>query len=516
MTDTLRLAHPEWLTPLVACALAALGAVAGARRVARRRRQRLLGRARRPRGAHLESDAALLLALIAIAIALLGPRLGERTLRVPGSGVDVVFAVDVSRSMDARDVPPSRLARARRAVAELLARLAPADRAGLVAYAGRGVLLAPLTPDRDALRELLSALDSGLLQPPASDVGAGVRAALEAFEPGAGRPRVVFVLGDGEDPQRGGDLGAAEARGAGARVLAAALGSDAGATVPDHGVPLRDARGDVVVSRRRSERLARLAQATGGELFEADAWGAFDLERAVSALRRDAAAAPGEWLERRVAAVRVAPFAALAFALLLVEGLPRPRAGRAAARGLALAAAALVGLAAGGESGGDARALLATGLEALEHGRHEVAARAFLAAAVRAPDSETGALAYYDLGVTALESGDLEAARDAFFDALALRPGDRRTRFNLEWTLQALERRTPPPPRQSPPPPPEPPPAQREPEPPEESRPTPMPKPIAEAQRERLLARVPDDPERALRSAAAEPGAPARGAGPVW
>ena len=111
---------------------------------------------------------------------------------------------------------------------ELLARLEYADRAALVAFSARGVLLTPLTPDRAALLELLSALDTEMLRPASSNLGSGVRAALEAFESGAERPRVVFVLSDGEDPERRRDLGAAEASRARVRVLTAIIGQQAG------------------------------------------------------------------------------------------------------------------------------------------------------------------------------------------------------------------------------------------------------------------------------------------------
>ena len=191
-----RLAHPEWLVPVLwILALTGL-ALSWARLRARRMRRLLLGEGFHWPRRRFESDAALLIALAAIAAGLLGPRIGERTQRFTSSGVDVVFAIDVSRSMGARDLPPSRLDRARRGVAELIARLRPADRAALVAFAGRGVLLSPLTPDRGALLEMIAGLDTELIAPPSSNLGSGLRAALEAFEPGGERPAVVFMLSD--------------------------------------------------------------------------------------------------------------------------------------------------------------------------------------------------------------------------------------------------------------------------------------------------------------------------------
>jgi Ca-activated chloride channel family protein len=514
-----RVAHPEWCVPALLLLLGAAVALGVARFLARGRRRRLGSAA--PAGLPLASDVALLVALACVVTALLGPRLGEKVVRVPASGVDLVLLLDVSRSMDARDVPPSRLARAQRAAEELLARLAPGDRAALAAFAGRGVLLTPLTPDRAALVELLGALDSGLLEPPSSNLGEGVRAALAAFEAGSERPRVLFVLSDGEDPEQRTETGAADALRADVRVLAAALGTESGAAVPSRGAPLRDESGALVISRRRAERLARLAAASGGEAYRGDAWGAFDFDAAAAAIRRDAGASRGQLVERRVRAVQVLPLAALAFLLLAAEGgLPLLLRQRRALSAALVASCALLAGASGVERGdalsdietrvreqpGDARLLIALGLARLERGRHPSAQRALLAAALFAREPSLAALAYYDLGVAALEQGDLEAARNAFFDALALDPSDRQARFNLEWTLMALVKRAPLPvpelrepsqedekrqPRAE----------QLEPEhsPADEAAAAPAPD---EEQRRRWLERVRDDPTHALRAAA--------------
>ncbi len=520
------LLHPEWLGGV----LTVLGAVAlavGIARVSARRRRRRLGPALRP-GLSLGRDAVLLLAGAAIGAALLGPRFGEREVRVPASGVDVVLLVDVSRSMDARDVPPSRLARARQAGEELLARLAPGDRVALAFFAGRGVLAAPLTPDREAIAQLVRALDSELLRPASSHLASGLRAAARAFEAGSERPRAIFVLSDGEDPERSGELGSAAALRADARVFAAAFGSEAGATVPNRGLPLRDRQGALVVSRRRSERLERLARATGGALFRADEWGRFDYDAAVAQIRRAGVGDAEGMATRRVRVVHFWPCAALAFALLALEGLPLPRsrAGRLRLASLAVSGLLLSGAGRGGPKGleppahgrhadpphlqlalrerpGDPRLLIELGLARLDRDRRAEAMRAFRAAAVVARDPALAALAWYDLGVAALEDGSLEQARGAFFDALALEPRDREARFNLEWTQAALERvPAPTPPSPHPTSPPEPAPEAHE-EPDSDAPPEPSREASAE-QRRRWLDRIEDDLGRALQAAARE------------
>ena len=536
-------AHPEWLAPLAAAVAAAALGLALARAASRRRRARL-GAGLALCGGSRGSDLALLVAFAALALALAGPRIGSRTERVSASGVDVVFVLDVSRSMEARDVPPSRLERARRVVQSLLERLEPADRAALVAFAGRGLLLTPLTPDRDALAELLAGIDTGLVAPSSSHLDEGLRAALSAFEAGSERPRVVWLLGDGEDPEHRGDPGSAELARADVRVLAAGFGTEVGSTLDDHGTPLLDASGRTVVTRRDLPRLERLTEATDGQLFAADAWGEIDLTAADAATHRDAGTngAPGERVLRRVRAVPVVPLGALAFGLLLAEAwLEGARFALRRRTCLAFAGAAgvlVVALPAPAGDGalaplasferearlhrGDPHALIELGAARLERGQRDAASRAFLAAALSTSDAQAAGVAYFDLGVAALESGDYAAARAAFLDALALSPRDERARFNLEWTLQALKQQTPvaspePPEKKEPERAPAPPPPQPE-ETSEDSQQQSAPPPaLSPEEQQRWLARVHDDPGRALRAAARgeSPGA-RREPGPAW
>jgi Ca-activated chloride channel family protein len=477
----------------VATLLAALG-LGAAFLLARRRAGRLLGDPGIVGWNVGLRDAALWLGLLAVVVAGLGPRFGQSRVRIATSGVDLVVLVDTSRSMDATDIAPSRLGRARRSVRDVLDRLPPESRAALAGFAGRGVLFTPLTPDHVALSELLPAIETELIRPGGSDLAAGIDAALEAFEAGSHRPRVMLVLSDGETSNRRGDAGEAALRTARVRLMAATFGSPLGSTVPDHGTPLRDGAGEIVVSRRHDETLRRLAAATGGQLFDSDSFGRFDIEAAVAAIERDALPAEEEFVERAITVPVVWPFAAIGFVLLWLElvaptgGTSRWRfAERAIARGRALArrrggqtrlpgtaaarlrtaclAPLLLLVAAVGEPRPEnveedsaettialleARAryepltdrkLVELGIARAEVGRTDAADQAFRAAALGSRNAEVAAVAYHNLGVGALERGELETARDAFFDALAvpLASATRaQTRYNLEWTLAAL------------------------------------------------------------------------------
>jgi Ca-activated chloride channel homolog len=487
-----------------ALVLGALGlsALAAGRAIARRRRRALFGAAA-PRGA-AGGDALLALAIAVLCLALAGPYAGRRIERVPATGADVVLLFDVSQSMLAADAPPSRLERARALAGAVLSGLGAGDRAALAAFAGRGVLLTPLTPDRDALRELLPAVDPLLFADPGSRFDAGVREAIRAFRPESPRPRVLLLLSDGEDPERNEASGLEAIAPLGVRVVAVAFGSEAGAPIPVRGGVLHDRSGRPVASRADTARLAVLADRTGGALFRTDRFGRVDAAAVVAAVRRDAASDTEGFVDRSVPRSLVPALAALALVLLLVEaavarrtpratgwaapvgGFSAPRASDSAATVvgsfsaraartspiavLALGSLAAIAVAATaaddppGESADspvanlsgiekrpnrelDARALLRLGIARAEAGELADAERAFFGAAARAEDTAVAGDALFDLGVAALARSDLEAARDAFFDAIALAPDDREAQWNLEWTLRALGKQPPPPDR---------------------------------------------------------------------
>jgi tetratricopeptide (TPR) repeat protein len=304
--------------------------------------------------------------------------------------------------------------------------------------------------------------------------------------------------------------------------------------------------GAIAITRRQTERLARLAAVTGGRLFEGNAWGEIDVGAALAAIRSEVGAGPGGLALRRVRAVQVAPLAALAFALLVGEAALRRRRGsrpptaalrrRRPAAALSLGAALLLVAAAPPEPPGrpgaverleaelrarprDPGLLLRLGIARLEGSRPDEAARAFTAAALSSRDAEQTALAYYDLGVARLEAGALEAARDAFFDALALDATDREARFNLEWTLRELATRPPAP--ETPPEPRREEAERREPRHLRGEEALPEPRPAGADPRDakelrRWLERVDDDLGRALRSAVRASPARRSDAGPGW
>lgn len=213
--------------------------------------------------------AATLLA----ALALLQPRWGKGHGLAP-RGLDLVVCLDVSRSMLARDMAPSRLERAREELRALATR-ADGDRLALVAFAGEARLLVPLTPDRASFALLAAQADPLSVGRGGTDLAAALRTGLAAAAAGSGDHTALLLVTDGEDPDQRGLAAARECADAGLRVHCLVLGSLRGAKIPlagpDGEVFLRDAGGAEVVSVPDRGGLRAIAEATGGELLEATA-----------------------------------------------------------------------------------------------------------------------------------------------------------------------------------------------------------------------------------------------------
>src|SRR5579863_2553398 len=139
-------------------------------------------------------------ALITGLVALAGPRFGTQYEEVVPRGSDLYVLIDVSRSMLASDVPPSRLARAKADVAALVKGL-NGERVGLIAFAGQAVVKCPLTVDYDAFRRSLDELDTASAPRGGTAIGDAIRKALEVFHARADRDQAILLITDGDDQQ---------------------------------------------------------------------------------------------------------------------------------------------------------------------------------------------------------------------------------------------------------------------------------------------------------------------------
>ncbi len=212
---------------------------------------------------------AFTVAFVVLAVlALAEPRGGRRLVADERAGLDVVFLLDVSRSMLATDSQPTRLASAVSAAGSLAAAL-PAPRIAVVAFKGEAYRMLPLTEDPEALALVLSAAGPDLSTSAGSNVEAGIRAALSSL-PDAGRYRAIFLFSDGESLEGNAVRAAREARAAGVPVVPLAVGTEEGAQlVLSDGRTVFDRSGRPVVSRLDLAQLQDVAAASGGRVYRA-------------------------------------------------------------------------------------------------------------------------------------------------------------------------------------------------------------------------------------------------------
>jgi Ca-activated chloride channel family protein len=210
--------------------------------------------------------AVIFLGLAALLVALARPQWGRNEMEVERTGVDLVIALDVSRSMLAPDAGgTNRLYVARTAIEQLLDSIG-GDRVGLVAFAGEAFMIAPLTRDHVAVQRGLRYTTPAMISEQGSNLGAAINKAGESFERGAQGPRALLVLTDGEQLQGNAVEAARKAAQQGIRIHTAGVGSAMGARVPAERTSafVRNALGREVVSRRDEQKLQQVSSAGGG------------------------------------------------------------------------------------------------------------------------------------------------------------------------------------------------------------------------------------------------------------
>src|SRR5438128_7422786 len=144
----------------------------------------------------------LVLAVALLFVALARPMWSEATEEVRQHGLDIVVAIDTSRSMLAEDITPNRLERSKLAALDLM-RLAKQDRLGLVAFAGTAFLQCPLTLDEEAFRQSVNALEVGIVPQGGTALAEAIETSLTAFKEEGENIKVLVLFTDGEDHEPG-------------------------------------------------------------------------------------------------------------------------------------------------------------------------------------------------------------------------------------------------------------------------------------------------------------------------
>ena len=359
------------------------------------------------------------------------PQLGQTTTETRGRGRDVIIMVDVSRSMLATDIPPSRLQRAKLAAEDLVRQL-PGDRVGLVAFAGSAFLQAPVTADHASVLTAMRELDPELIPLAGTNISAGLHCADEAFDRTEGGQRAVVLITDGEDLEADSVALARELSGK-MRLFTVGVGSPEGTVLsvpsPRGGTEyIRDESGGVVQSKLDEARLEELAQAGGGFYTR--------LVTGPTEMRRIATEGIGAMDEHDVQVQsRTRPIeryqwplgvALLSVGAALLAGEGVRRKGALVARLLAVGLLTVCA--------GQAGAAAITGKTLYEEGDYSGAQKAFSEEMARRGDA---ALRSFNLGTAAYKNQKWAEAIEAFGKALVSSDPELRTKaeYNLANTL---------------------------------------------------------------------------------
>ena len=210
----------------------------------------------------------LAMAVVCFCIALVNPKVGTKLETVTREGVDIVFAIDVSKSMLAEDVAPSRLEKAQQLTAQIINNLV-SDRVGIIAYAGKAVPQLPITTDYAAAKMFLQNMNTDMLSSQGTAIDEAIQLSRTYFNDAEQTNRVLVIISDGEDHK---DLNLDVAKAAakeGIKIFTIGVGSEKGGPIPlkRNGVVMRykkNQKGETVITKLNPNTLTAIAEEANG------------------------------------------------------------------------------------------------------------------------------------------------------------------------------------------------------------------------------------------------------------
>ncbi len=270
------------------------------------------------------------LAVLFLAVGLANPQIGTKMETVKRQGVDLVFALDVSASMLAEDIAPSRLEKAKYLIARSLDELG-GDRVGIIAYAGKAYPLLPITTDYAAARLALSSAAPSFIPTPGTALDQALDYSIKYFDPESPASKVLVIMSDGEDHEENWKAQLDILKERGIKVVSMGLGTAQGGPIPQKSGGntvgyKKDQQGEVVITKLNDNILRELAQQTDGTYVDGS-----NTNKALDALTETLTGLDKADIEERVFTDyedQFQWFLAAAFILLLLELLTPERKSR--------------------------------------------------------------------------------------------------------------------------------------------------------------------------------------------
>lgn len=411
-----------------------------------------------------------LVAFILMALALIRPKWGFHWEEVKRRGVDIMIALDVSKSMLAEDVSPNRLERAKREIMDLL-QIVEGDRIGLIAFSGTSFVQAPLTLDYGAIHIFLDDIDTEFIPVPGTAIGEAIEQSTGAFDTKSKKSKVLILITDGEDHFGQPIEAAQKAAKEGIKIYTIGMGQKGGAPIPDkkEGGFKKDRHGELILTKLDENSLQKIALETGGS-YVRSVTGDLDLEKIYGDIRRNVEDKDLQSGKRKRFEERYQWPLFLAFFLLFFGPLISERKRKRQSTKLILLLLFCMDSAHGGffsspghngmsqyesENYDEAlKNLLDAQIESPDDinlkynlantyyklGQFEEAEKLFRALAVEG-EKALAQRSHYNLGNTLYRMGKLKDAVAHYERALELDPGDEDAKFNLNYVREEIKKR---------------------------------------------------------------------------
>ena len=214
------------------------------------------------------------LAIASLVIALVNPKIGTKLETIKREGVDIVFAVDVSKSMLAEDIAPNRLEKSKQLVTQIINNLA-SDRIGIIAYAGKAFPQLPITTDYASAKMFLQNMNTDMLSSQGTAIDEAISLAKTYFDDEEQTNRVLIIISDGEDHGETAVEVAEEASNEGIKIFTIGVGKNKGGPIPikRNGVVLnykKDRKGETVITKLDEETLRNIANEANGSYINGE------------------------------------------------------------------------------------------------------------------------------------------------------------------------------------------------------------------------------------------------------
>lgn len=208
---------------------------------------------------------AEMMAIALLIFALANPQFGSRLKEVKKQGVEVMIALDVSKSMTARDIKPDRLNKAKRSI-ELFMNKLDGDLVGMVVFAGESYIQIPMTDDYASAKMYLKSIDTDLVPVQGTNLSDAIKMSANAFSQDPEASKIIILISDGENHEEDAVQAAQEAHNEGIVIYSVGMGTREGAPIPAIGGGFhKDKDGNVVISKLNESVLAKIAEAAEGK-----------------------------------------------------------------------------------------------------------------------------------------------------------------------------------------------------------------------------------------------------------